>query len=149
MKKIKLFLLGIALVASMSSCKDWLQVDQYDKILEGDIYKNEGNIEEVLNGLYLQMGTANLYGFNLGRFHTEILAQTYNYPSTMEKDDPSRYFLSRYNWEQQTSKDAAKAMWKYLYNMILATREFILNVENKSVVGETNRNIMVGEAYAI
>lgn len=154
MKNIKILILGVALVFGMSSCKDWIQdVDTRDKQLEDDIYSTEGGIKSVLNGLYLNLAERNLYGESLTTSTVEILGGVYDMSAYTTENNPSRFYLAKYDWSAATSKDLASGIWNTGYTYIRNVNDFITHLEEYApsinVLSPKERQLMLGEAYAL
>lgn len=134
----------LGLAASLSSCKDYLDVHPEDKLLDDQVYSSATNIKSYLNGMYVRLGGANLYGENLTLSIPDILAQSYNVPST--------HTLASYASYTYTGTPAAKLAetWNTAYATIFNVNQFIAGIEASSgVLDAKTDSIYHGEALAI
>lgn len=154
-KNIKLLFLGGLLCLIMPSCTDWLNVTPPDQTLEPQVYDNEYGIERALNGLYLSMANSNTYGRNMTSYTAELLAQRYNISSSNSTSSSTslstRYFLTQYTYSNSNVKTHIANLWLNGYNIILNINNFIKNVEpvGTNILSQENKDIMLGEAYAL
>ena len=59
------FFLALAAALSVSSCKKWVDVEAPLQVNENKLFSDEQGFKDVLNGVYLNMGTRALYGRDL------------------------------------------------------------------------------------
>lgn len=85
-KYVKVSVWAVLLMLNMS-CSDWLDVQPVDRVSEEQLYTTESGFMQGLNGIYVELNHASLYGDDLLVNTVEILAQRYKFPSagTMEK----------------------------------------------------------------
>lgn len=134
------YIIIIFLVIGFSSCQKWLDVKPEDKYIEDDVFKTPQGFANALNGIYLTLGSSNMYGGTLTMQTTDLLAQYYAYSSE----------LNEYNYEDEGAKGTIDNIWKGLYGNITNVNKFIENVElNSSVLDEQTRDVYKGEAYAL
>ncbi|MDU1892891.1 MAG: RagB/SusD family nutrient uptake outer membrane protein [Dysgonomonas sp.] len=146
----KTIVLGYLISVTLSACSDWLRVDPIDQVLEENVYDSEANINNALNGIYLQMAEGSLYGSELSGRTIEVLAQQYYISPQSERSDPAKYYMGQYNYTVDETKDLLANIWKRSYNTILNINNFIKNLENtQDVISQTKKNILLGEAYGL
>ncbi len=147
--KIKTALVLPLLALCMSGCDDWLSADPEDKVLEEQVFRNEGNIQRALNGIYLKMGENTLYGFNLSVYVPELQAQTYRIPSAAV--NTSQGLIARYDYGDGSVILLFGNIWFSSYNLILETNLFLRNMDRlePGVIAAAKRNLLTGEAYAV
>lgn len=99
---IKTFCCASLLIASTTSCADWLDVKMEDQIMDNTLYAKPEGFKVALNGVYLNM--IELYGADLSAGKIDIMAQYYNvtenynhtykiYPGYKFDDGDFEYFL--------------------------------------------------------
>ena len=65
-----------ALIAT--GCNKFLDVKPEDKFVQDQVFTNKSNINQVLNGIYMQMASSSLYGENLSWTTLELMGQRFN-----------------------------------------------------------------------
>ncbi len=131
----------------LSSCEKWLDVKPEDKFTEGQVFANETSINQVLNGLYIKMGDANLYGNHLGGGTVDILAQLHNIGTTH-----SWRKTWEYAYTDSTVQAVFSSMWSTAYASITNANELIRNLDayrEKKTVRPLVDSLMRGEAIAV
>lgn len=144
----------LILCLSFSSCSDWLRVDPYDRVLEKDVFKDKKTVESSLNGIYLKMAGGNLYGNDLTARTVELLAQQYFIKPSFEvgvTEAKYKFYISRYNFSVNQTKNLFATIWSQAYNVILDINNFIKKLDETptSVIGAKQKDILLGEAYAL
>ena len=61
-----IFSLVMAAAVLLSSCKKWVDVEAPLQVDQNQLFSTEQGFRDVLNGVYLQMGSRSLYGRDLG-----------------------------------------------------------------------------------
>ena len=130
-----------------TSCQKWLEVQPEDKFTEDQIYDTPAAIAEALNGIYIKLGTSNLYGENLTLKTLDLYAQLYYGGST----DSYRYFnFGALNYGEDDVKANIKATWTDMYVTIGNVNHFLKNIEvYKAVLAEAQYRQYKGEALAL
>jgi len=126
------------------SCKKFLQVQPRDYMFEKEAFSTPKGVESVLNGLYQTMADSLLYGKMLTLTGTEQLAQYY-YAVAGEHQNLFKDYMF------PSLKTVFAQVWSKSYRTILGTNNFCSTLENPSfnVVATAEKNMMLGEAYAI
>ena len=136
-----LFLVSVAAV----SCSDFLDVVPQDKILEDQTYSSEAGVQNIHNGLYLQLASNNLYGKQLTMDAVEILAQQYNMAGSHTQNK-----MASYAYAEKTPKATLSNIWEKAYTTILSANKFLESLdEHSGVVSAEKANLLKGEAIAI
>lgn len=134
----------IAIAVLTTSCSKWLDVKPEDKFLEEEVLKTPQGFYEALNGIYLRLGSNEMYGRDLTMKNIDILAQSYRIT-----DSHSKYYqqLSQYNYGDKDVKEAIDAMWKSMHLNITNINKFIKNLDTYgSVLDQTTLKLMHAEA---
>lgn len=145
MKKIK-YLFSILLLTQCLGCSKWIDVQPEDKLTEQQIYATRGGIAEVLNALYLKLGSNALYGQNLTLDKLDLFAHRYNAFATNAK----YYNYIHHNYDDETVKASIDEIWKGLYGLIGNANQFMDNLKKyKGVLSQAQEDQYMGEAMAI
>jgi hypothetical protein len=127
------------------SCSDFLDIVPQDKILEDQTYSSETGVQNVHNGLYLQLASNSLYGRQLTMDAVEILGQQYN----MSGSRPEAR-LASYAYAEKTPKETISAIWEKAFTTILSANKFLESInEHSGVISAEKANLLKGEAIAI
>lgn len=146
MKKIIYLTYILLLPILLGSCSKWLDVQPEDKLTEEQIYASRGGIAEVMNALYLKLGSNALYGQNLTLDKLDLFAHRYNAFATN-----ARYYnFVNHNYQDETVKASIEAIWKGLYDVIGNANQFIANLKKyPGVLTKAQEQQYMGEAMAI
>lgn len=135
------FLLSLSAV----SCSDFLDVVPQDKILEDQTYSSEAGVQNVHNGLYLQLAASNLYGRQLTMDAVEILGQQYNMGGSHSKNK-----IATYAYAESNPKNTFSGIWESAFTTILSANKFLESIdEHAGVISSEKANLLKGEAIAI
>lgn len=130
------------------SCSDWLDVQPVDRVSEEQLYTTESGFMQGLNGIYVELNHASLYGDNLLVNTVEILAQRYKFPSagTLEK----QYHLAEFDYTTDYAKTCLADIWEKAYALIANVNFLLKNADaKKELFTGDNYNWITGEAYAL
>nr|WP_199003032.1 RagB/SusD family nutrient uptake outer membrane protein [Flavobacterium sp. ASV13] len=146
---MKPYLYSITFVFLMSimtmSCSDFLDVVPQDKILENQTYSSEAGIQNVHNGLYLQLADNDLYGQQLTMDAVEILGQQYNIVSPNVN-----YKIASYSYTESVPKTTFATIWEKAFNTILSCNKFLENIDKyQGAISAEKTDELKGEAIAI
>ncbi|WPO78900.1 RagB/SusD family nutrient uptake outer membrane protein [Flavobacterium sp. KACC 22761] len=137
------FLLIVSFTAV--GCSDFLDVVPQDKILESQLYNSEKGVQNVHNGLYLQLASNNLYGKQLTMDAVEILGQQYNMTSY-----PDKAQISTYAYAEKVAKTTFSNIWETAFTTILSANKFLESIdEHAGVISAEKADMLKGEAIAI
>ncbi len=136
-----LFLLGIL----SFSCSDYLDVQPEDKYLESQVYSSEDGVNNILNGVYLNLAENNLYGSQLTLSTVEVLGQRYN----LSNSSHTWYNEGHYLYEETSAKSNFEGIWSSAYEAILNLNSLIEGLEKYSTLTEDKESIVKGEAIAL
>ncbi|WMI64127.1 RagB/SusD family nutrient uptake outer membrane protein [Aestuariibaculum sp. YM273] len=145
--KLNIFKSGLLFLITVLhiSCSDYLDVQPEDKLLESQIYSTEEGTNGVLNRVYLDLTSSDLYGGNLTMSTVELLAQRYNVPDSRW----TYYNFANYNYQQNNVKSNFEAIWSSAYNNILNLNDLIVNVDEYNTLTPFKTNLIKGEAYGL
>lgn len=147
MKKnfIKILAFVMLTLTVLSSCKKFLDVQPEDKVLETQLFSTPQGVQSVLNGLYLNLAQAELYGDNLSLSTIEIFGQRYNIPSTHQLNK-----IATYAYTDRPTIDRLENIWTSTYSNILNINAFLENLEKyKGTVDASTEALYKGEALTM
>ncbi|MDR2130229.1 MAG: RagB/SusD family nutrient uptake outer membrane protein [Odoribacteraceae bacterium] len=141
MKRKGIFYILLSVVA-FSSCTKWLDHSPYDKIEATKLYTTEIGAQKALNGLYLSLLHADLYGEKLTVGTLDVLAQLYYIPVDHKYEQ-----LREYAGELDTH---LSVIWKRMYLLIAECNIFLEEIEkNAANYSPENYKLYRGEALAL
>ncbi|MBV4360176.1 RagB/SusD family nutrient uptake outer membrane protein [Pinibacter aurantiacus] len=146
MKKLTLYISVLLLmIASLSSCKKWLDVKPENVFTEQQIFSTPQSVYQALNGIYLSMSKSSMYGANLTMLVPDVMAQYYNVGSSHKY-----YNFSSYGFSQDVVKTVTDEIWTSSYVCITNANSFVAQLDKyKGVVTPSQDSILRGEAIAL
>lgn len=144
-----LFLLAGLLL--LGSCNKYLDVQPETSYTETQVYNNEAALQQAFNGLYLDLGSNQLYGSYLSSTMIELLAQRYKPVSDMQ-GTRNLGGLVYYDYNAQPVQNLFDTIWRKAYATVLATNVFLSKIDNSiagRIISEPNGKLLKGEALAI
>jgi len=146
MKKLKYLIYILLLPLLLGSCKKWLDVQPEDKLTEKEIYSSRQGIAEVLNALYLKLGTNNLYGQNLTLDKLDLFAHRYH----AYANNSAYYNYIHHSYQDEAVKATLSNIWGGLYGVIGNANLFIENLKKyPGVLSAAQEQQYMGEAIAV
>ena len=88
-----------ALLLLAYGCSDWLDVEPRTEIKESDIYTSETGFKNVMNGIYIQLASEELYGKNMSFYFPDLLAQLWTPNANSTEEYISDFAYSNSNVE--------------------------------------------------
>lgn len=155
MRKIIYFAALCLVCLGLTSCNDWLDVQQDNEQKEEDIFKKETGFRNALTNCYMDLADRDAYGENLTMTSIECLGNLWQLPnpetSSYNEDYKAAYYLRTYQYDVDDSKDVIEAIYGKLFNVITQANMVINHAKaNKNVFNsEKNYSIILGEAYAL
>ncbi len=149
-KRFKVYFLFAALVMSaLTGCKKWLDVDPPLQVDQNTVLSNEQGFREVLNGVYLQMGSRSLYGRDMTFGLMAVLGRSYD--TTITPAVGNLYYEgARYNFNDASVRTTFKNIWDSLYQCIGNLNNLLANIESRqNVFTGNNYNTIKGEALGL
>jgi hypothetical protein len=142
------YLLVIATILSLSSCKKWLDVTPETQVTEQQLFTTEEGFQESLNGIYIRAAQTDMYGGALTYSFTDVLAQNYTLQSTVGKSE--FYQTSLYNYKDGFFMSVRDNSWRGLYNAIVNCNLILENLEkHKDVLSASSYALIKGEALGL
>ncbi len=146
MKKLRTLLYILLLPFLLGSCNKWLDVQPEDKLTEQQIYSSREGINEVLNALYLKLGSNNLYGQNLTLDKLDLFAHRYHAFAT----NSLYYNYIHHDYNDETVRKTIANIWEGLYGVIGNANQFLANLKKyPGILTAAQEEQYMGEALAI
>lgn len=151
MKRI-LYIISLTFLAA--SC-DWLAITPENAIDEDDLFTTGYGCRNSLNGIYLKMGSSDVYGENLSWGFLSAAAQEYltdnsqqgSYSVQMSKD------AADFVYNSTVTQPAVQAIWETQYSMIANLNKILEHIDDipkiEFAYGEEERTLIKSEAYAL
>ena len=146
----KIYLLVAAVIMlSFTGCKKWLDTETPLQVDQNTVYSTEQGFRDVMNGVYLQMGSRSLYGRDLTFGLVSVLGRSYD--TTITPAIGNLYYEgARYNFQDPSVKATFKNVWDSLYLCVGNLNNLLANLETKqNVFTGNNFNTIKGEALAL
>lgn len=141
MKKIYYLLLTFATI-SLTGCNDWLDVSPRSQIKSDVLFQTEEGFKQALNGVYIKLGQATLYGNNTSMYIPETLAQMWKIPS--KNSNLAMYSLGNYDFTESNTETTLSDTFKDYYNAIAQLNDILTQLKsNKDVKFEYNNDKLI------
>lgn len=147
MKKIILIYVCSGLLFCLAGCGKWLDVKPEDRFIEEEIMKTEQGFADVLNGVYIDLGSTALYGGGLTMNTMDILAKYYHIYSAQSSH---RRSLESYNYQEQSVLNEIDLIWTRLFTNITNLNKFFESLDQYGHhLPEQSAALFKGEAHAL
>lgn len=147
MKVTHIYTWACLLLLSFTSCSKWLDVKPEDKFVESDVFSTPQGFIDVLNGIYLDLGTNSMYGRDLTMTTFDIMAQYYYISPVHSEYNRS---LSELDYEQDGTKSKIASIWEKLYLAIASSNKLLSNLdEYGNVLDKDTRDLFRAETHAL
>lgn len=149
-RKILYFFPLMSLYLSVTSCNDWLDVQDQTKAKEEDFYAKKNGFKNALTGCYMTLADESIYGKSLTMSSIESLADLWSLDDYQNL--PEQYYLMRHDYDNSYAKDEILAIYAKLFNVVTQANVIMKNVrENGAALsGDPQlKGVIEGEAYAI
>ena len=144
MKKITKYI-GISMVvALLTSCNDFLDVQPKGQLTDDEMFTDITGYEDAMFGIYGKLASSNLYGSNLSWGMVDELGQQFGYDNTQDVS----YYLNRYQYTNQQARNVVDAVWSNMYNNISNVNNVLRHINDISA-GAQERKMIHGEALGL
>lgn len=148
MKKI-IYTMIIACTTLFASCDSWLEVKPYDQIAEGELQKSEEGYQKMLNGIYIDLNSDELYGQTLSVEMIEVMGGAYAI-GTDNSVWGNYKDLSSYQYNTEYWRNRLDQTWNKAYALILNCNKILETIDgNKNLFTDGSYYIIKGEALAL
>ena len=137
----------LLMLAGMTSCNDWLDVQPASQVEDTELFETETGFKEALSGVYSSMLSENSYGKEMTFGTMSVLAQEWsNVPSSS-----SQYTdLGEYNYSSTLASNVIAQIWATSYNGIANVNNLLKYIDGKRMLFTGhNYEIIKGEALAL
>ena len=147
--KNKILTLILLASALCPGCSGWLDVKPYDQISEEELPESEEGFQKLLNGIYIELNSDELYGSTLSVEMIEILGGAY------EIGDNSSVWgdyldLKDYDYNTDYWRGRLNGTWNKAYALILNCNKLLKNIQGRQALFTGhNYDIIRGEALAL
>jgi len=149
MKKTFLIILPVLAVLSLGSCKKWLDVKPSNQISDEELFKDADGIRVALNGIYQNMGDAELYGRQLTWGLNSALGQDYT-ANTISLE--YQKVMDRLFTDPAVTPGTSKT-WGTAYTTIANINKLLKVMDTKDSsffpLRNVEKNLITGEALAL
>lgn len=129
-------------------CSDWLDVNPRTEIKENDIYAGEAGFKNVMNGIYIQLASEELYGKNMSFYFPDLLAQLW-VPKT-GTTDKTESSAANFDFKNAEVEELIEDVWDKYYTCIAHVNNILENLDKTDVVFSVgNKELLYGEAYGL
>ena len=143
--KIRTISCACLLLASTTSCSDWLDVAMSDKVMENTLFETNKGYLTALNGIYLEMN--DLYVDKLTAGNLDVMAQYYYVTKNYSH---SKAVYANYEFKDPTFEAYTDAVWTNAYRLIANTNVILEHCDaENATINETYYPIVKGEALAL
>jgi len=141
MKKYLFILLSLI---AFSSCKKFLDIQPESEVSKEELFTTEEGFKEALNGAYVGLAGANLYGGNLTFSNLDIMAQNYQFT------DANYLRIAAFDYTLPSYVDKINVIWTNAYKQIGNVNQILAVIDQqKGVFRGQNYEIVKGEALAL
>lgn len=148
-KNLLILSLATGLLFSFTACKKWVDVEPPLQVGENTLLQNEQGFRDILNGVYLHMGTRSLYGRDMTFGMMSLLGRSYD-TTISPAIDNLFYQSARYNFGDAAVKATHKNIWDSLYFSIGNLNNLLEKMESrKELFTGNNYNTIKGEALGL
>ncbi len=150
MKSIKIKLSACICIALLSfSCRDWLEVDTPDRVMENKLFSTAKGFNEALNGVYISLYDGSLYGGALLNSGFDVLAQYWALkPIGGEESTSNNSNLFLFNSVNKST--LSSGVWNQVYGLMPEINTIIEHCDDdRAVLSDTRYNIIKGESLAL
>lgn len=148
MKKIYNILI-ICFLATLTGCSDWLDVTPRSQIKSEILYETEDGYKKALNGVYIQIADAKLYGKNTSMYFTDALARLWTVPILAADEEFNR--ISNFDYTNNKVEELISTIWLNYYASIAQLNDMLANLEKEdgSKFQYNNDQLLKGEATGL
>lgn len=126
-------------------CNDWLDVNPRTEMKEEDMYQSEKGFKNVMNGIYIQLASENLYGKNMSYYFPDLLAGYW-----YKTNNSTENYIMSYSYTQLDVESTIKTIWSKYYTVIAHINDLLENLDKTDVdFSYGNKELLYGEAYGL
>ena len=147
-KRLTSILLASALCPG---CSGWLDVKPYDQISEEELLESDEGFQKLLNGIYIELNSDELYGSTLSVEMIEILGGAYEIGDNSSVwGEPTRGPQRHPDYNTDYWRGRLNGTWNKAYALILSCNKLLKNIQGRQALFTGhNYDIIRGEALAL
>ena len=127
------------------SCNDWLDVNPRTEMKEEDMYQSEKGFKKVMNGIYIQLASKDLYGKNTSYYFPDLLAGYW-----YKTNNSTENYIMSYLYSNSYVENVIKTIWSKYYTVIAHINDLLENLDKTDVhFTNGNKELLYGEAYGL
>lgn len=144
--KLKILSGCLLLTLLLGGCKKWIDVKPSDRLTEDELFATTQGYLKALNGIYIELTNADIYGDRMTVSNLDVMAQYYVTSSTTHK----YYSYANFDYLSDTTK-VFDNMWKKAYELIINCNVIIerCGEDGNGILNGTYFGIVKGEALAL
>lgn len=137
------------LVLMMEGCSSWLDVKPYDQIDEDELFQSPKGYEKLLNGIYIEMNSDELYGKSLTVEMLEVMSQMWQVGDNTEVwGDYADLWNHRYGTRYWRGR--MDHTWDKAYALIANCNKILDNIDGqREMFTDSRYRLIKGEALAL
>lgn len=147
-----LYILALTFLAV--SC-DWLAITPENSIDEDDLFTSGYGFRNALNGVYLEIGSRDLYGENLSWGFLSAAAQEYLTDNSQQGQNSVQISkdAADFVYNSTSTQPVIQSIWERQYSVIANINKIIEHIDDidksEFAFGDDERNLIKAEAYAL
>jgi hypothetical protein len=143
----KRIILGCLVLSSLlSACEAWVDVKPTDRLSEEVLFSTREGFLKALNGVYIELAHADLYGTNLSAGPLDVMGQYYTFSGSTHR----LYYFSNYSYANAAVKPAFDNVWKKAYALIFNCNVILEKCgDGHPLLNEPYFSLVKGEALAL
>ncbi|MGL5682727.1 MAG: RagB/SusD family nutrient uptake outer membrane protein [Marinifilaceae bacterium] len=135
------------LCLSWSSCNSWLDVELVNRVEESELFSRASGFYKALAGVYADLSSSTLYGYELSYGSLDVMGQLYDY-SRLPVEFTETKDLNFLN--QSFRNNVVDAWWKRIYYNIESLNNILLwSEKNASLLTTEELHLIRGEALGL
>ena len=116
----------LLMLAGMTSCNDWLDVQPASQVEDTELFETETGFKEALSGVYSSMLSESSYGKEMTFGAMSVLAQEWsNLPSSSTQYTD----LGEYNYSSTLASNVIAQIWATSYNGIANVNNLLKHID--------------------
>lgn len=136
-----------ALLPLFASCDDWLDVKPKTQIESSEMFSSETGFKDVLNGVYLNISSASMYGREMTYGLVDVIGDVY-YGAY---NNPVYSRAKSHDYTYSGVESRINSIWQDSYTSIAMLNELLSQMEtaDRGLFSRDNYNVIKGEALGL
>lgn len=137
----------LLLILLCTGCKEWIDVQPSDRLEEEQLFENRAGYLKALNGVYIEMANASMYGQFMSAGQLDVMGQYYYAVNSLNPF----YEYMIYDYTDSGPKAGFDAVWRKTFSAIYNLNVLIENCGDgpSSKLPKDYYNLIKGEALAL